>query len=302
MWSVNSSTAYNQIEFKNFQYNGTSTANRMVMESSSNYGNLISFRNYDTSQVERNNLYMNATVSSPYMQLVNYDSSGNQTAKLYLGQTNLSGYFDNNFVFQFSNTGTWIYTAGNSRLSATANTVGFVMDNDLKAYVSSTGRFSCFNGAYSGYGVVSLGVSGGDGPHPVSFGWNGKSLICWVDTNQVWSTSDARMKKNIKAIENDYLEAVGEVELKEFNFNAQPYDPDVLHFGVVAQNIILHLKKHNLSADKLGMVYRVGKPGVEEDELAGTYCVDKEEFLIARVAYDEKRIAALEEKLKEVTA
>ena len=110
------------------------------------------------------------------------------------------------------------------------------------------------------------------------------------------------MKKNIKAIENDYLEAVGEVELKEFNFNAQPYDQDVLHFGVVAQNVILHLKKHNLSADKLGMVYRVGKPGVEEDELAGTYCVDKEEFLIARVAYDEKRIAALEEKLKEVTA
>lgn len=273
--------------------------------------------NYDSSGNLRNRMFMQAGPDDQWTYINNYDSSEVLKGRLYIGSDMTfiaagSAAKDANVRAAPAYTGLFI---GNMPKVAATSTATDLNGEHLHLFggsrahgdsfslgITGDGRVTAFNGANVGYTVVSTGVSGGDGNHPITFGWNSSKLICWVDTNQVWSTSDARAKKNVKTIEDDYLEAVGEVDLKEFNFKTKPYDPDVLHFGVVAQNIILHLKRHNLSADKLGMVYRVGKPGVEEDELAGTYCVDKEEFLIARVAYDEKRIAALEEKLKEVTA
>lgn len=74
--------------------------------------------------------------------------------------------------------------------------------------------------------------------HTYHCGWNGSALSFQVDATWVWSSSDKRLKKNIKAINQDYIDAVGSVDLFQYNLNRQGYSDKPLYFGAMAQDII----------------------------------------------------------------
>lgn len=137
-------------------------------------------------------------------------------------------------------------------------------------------------------------MCGDDTGHKYHCYWNGSALSFQVDVTWVWSSSDRRLKKNIKAINQDYIDAVGSVDLFQYNLNRQGYSDKPLYFGAMAQDIITTLKNKGHFDDELKMIF---KDQVTSDDATLYYGMDYEQFLILRVAYDEQKISKLENQL-----
>lgn len=124
----------------------------------------------------------------------------------------------------------------------------------------------------------------------------------YVDTIYVGyaslSSSDKKTKKSIKPIAQKYKDAVASVDLKSFRFNFKDKvlsgANDLLRFGVIAQDVIKALETKGIEPAESELVDSVGE-GDEE-----RYVINYIPFLIARIAADEDRIKALEDKNTEL--
>lgn len=133
--------------------------------------------------------------------------------------------------------------------------------------------------------------------HTYHCGWNGSALSFQVDTTWVWSSSDRRLKKNIKAINQDYIDAVGSVDLFQYNLNRQGYSDKPLYFGAMAQDIIENLKDKGHADENLDMIFR-NKATSDDDTLY--YGMNYEQFLILRLAGDEQKIDKMQKRINEL--
>ena len=225
---------------------------------------------------------------------------GNGKGDMWLGLSQdkivmkYSNYTDR---FELNSSESIVWHGSNGIKVTNNNGVELYVGNQKRLYIDSNGKVSSFNGLNSGYTIVSTAISGGDGMHSIAFGWSGSSLYCFVDNHNVWSTSDERLKKDIINLEDDYISAIGEVDIKQFRFKVAPYNTNTLHFGVVAQDLRNSLVNHGISLKDIAVTgtFRNG------DDATEYYSVDKEEFLMARMAYNERRIKQLEERIKELS-
>lgn len=133
--------------------------------------------------------------------------------------------------------------------------------------------------------------------HTYHCGWNGSALSFQVDTTWVWSSSDKRLKKNIKAINQDYIDAVGSVDLFQYNLNRQGYSDKPLYFGAMAQDIIENLKDKGHVNEKLDMIFQ-NKATSDDDTLY--YGMNYEQFLILRLAGNEQKIYKMQKHIDEL--
>lgn len=133
--------------------------------------------------------------------------------------------------------------------------------------------------------------------HTYHCGWNGSALSFQVDTTWVWSSSDKRLKKNIKAINQDYIDAVGSVDLFQYNLNRQGYSDKPLYFGTMAQDIIESLKDKGHVDENLDMIFQ-NKATSDDDTLY--YGMNYEQFLILRLAGDEQKIDKMQKHIDEL--
>lgn len=133
--------------------------------------------------------------------------------------------------------------------------------------------------------------------HTYHCGWNGSALSFQVDTTWVWSSSDKRLKKNIKAINQDYIDAVGSVDLFQYNLNRQGYSDKPLYFGAMAQDIIENLKDKGHVDENLDMIFQ-NKATSDDDTLY--YGMNYEQFLILRLAGDEQKIDKMQKRIDEL--
>ena len=131
--------------------------------------------------------------------------------------------------------------------------------------------------------------------HEIYFRWNGASLIARVDITDVWNTSDRRLKDKIANISDDYVDAIGSVEMKEFIFTDPIYDKSIKHFGVIAQDVREALEEKGIDPEEIAV------NGHFERDNEEYYTIEKEEFLMARVAYDEKLIKQQAETISKLT-
>ena len=143
-------------------------------------------------------------------------------------------------------------------------------------------------------GTVMCGDATG---HTYHCGWNGSALSFQVDTTWVWSSSDKHLKKNIKAINQDYIEAVGSVDLFQYNLNRQGYSDKPLYFGAMAQDIIENLKDKGHVNENLDMIFQ-NKATSDDDTLY--YGMNYEQFLILRLAGDEQKIDKMQKRINEL--
>lgn len=127
--------------------------------------------------------------------------------------------------------------------------------------------------------------------------WDDTTLHFQVDTTWVWSSSDKRLKKNIKAINQDYIDAVGSVDLFQYNLNRQGYSDKPLYFGAMAQDIIESLKDKGHVNENLDMIFK-NKATSDDDTLY--YGMNYEQFLILRLAGDEQRIDKMQKRIDEL--
>ncbi len=133
--------------------------------------------------------------------------------------------------------------------------------------------------------------------HTYHCGWNGRALSFQVDTTWVWSSSDKRLKKNIVAINQDYIDAVGSVDLFQYNLNRQGYSDKPLYFGAMAQDIIENLKDKGHVDENLDMISQ-NKATSDDDTLY--YGMNYEQFLILRLAGDEQKIDKMQKRIDEL--
>lgn len=133
--------------------------------------------------------------------------------------------------------------------------------------------------------------------HTYHCGWNGSALSFQVDTTWVWSSSDKRLKKNIKAINQDYIDAVGSVDLFQYNLNRQGYSDKPLYFGAMAQDIIEDLKDKGHADENLNMIF---KNKVTSDDDTLYYGMNYEQFIILRLAGDEQKIDKMQKRIDEL--
>ena len=133
--------------------------------------------------------------------------------------------------------------------------------------------------------------------HTYHCGWNGSALSFQVDTTWVWSSSDKHLKKNIKAINQDYIDAVGSVDLFQYNLNRQGYSDKPLYFGAMAQDIIENLKDKGHVNENLDMIFQ-NKATSDDDTLY--YGMNYEQFLILRLAGDEQKIDKMQKHTDEL--
>lgn len=127
--------------------------------------------------------------------------------------------------------------------------------------------------------------------------WDGSALSFQVDVTWVWSSSDKRLKKNIKAINQDYIDAVGSVNLFQYNLNRQGYSDKPLYFGAMAQDIIENLKDKGHVDENLNMIFQ-NKATSDDDTLY--YGMNYEQFLILRLAGDEQKIDKMQKHIDEL--
>lgn len=133
--------------------------------------------------------------------------------------------------------------------------------------------------------------------HTYHCGWNGSALSFQVDATWVWSSSDKRLKKNIVAINQDYIDAVGSVDLFQYNLNRQGYSDKPLYFGAMAQDIIENLKDKGHVDENLDMIFQ-NKATSDDDTLY--YGMNYEQFLILRLAGDEQKIDKMQKRIDEL--
>lgn len=133
--------------------------------------------------------------------------------------------------------------------------------------------------------------------HAYHCDWDGSALSFQVDVTWVWSSSDKRLKKNIKAINQDYIDAVGSVDLFQYNLNRQGYSDKPLYFGAMAQDIIENLKDKGHVDENLNMIFK-NKATSDDDTLY--YGMNYEQFLILRLAGDEQKIDKMQKRIDEL--
>lgn len=133
--------------------------------------------------------------------------------------------------------------------------------------------------------------------HTYHCDWDDTALWFQVDDAWVWSSSDKRLKKNIKAINQDYIDAVGSVDLFQYNLNRQGYSDKPLYFGAMAQDIIENLKDKGHADENLNMIF---KNKVTSDDDALYYGMNYEQFIILRLAGDEQKIDKMQKRIDEL--
>lgn len=133
--------------------------------------------------------------------------------------------------------------------------------------------------------------------HAYHCDWDGSALSFQVDVTWVWSSSDKRLKKNIKAINQDYIDAVGSVNLFQYNLNRQGYSDKPLYFGAMAQDIIENLEDKGHVDENLDMIF---KNKVTSDDDTLYYGMNYEQFLILRLAGDEQKIDKMQKRIDEL--
>lgn len=133
--------------------------------------------------------------------------------------------------------------------------------------------------------------------HTYHCDWDGSALSFQVDDTWVWSSSDKSLKKNIKAINQDYIDAVGSVNLFQYNLNRQGYSDKPLYFGAMAQDIIENLKDKGHVNENLDMIFK-NKATSDDDTLY--YGMNYEQFLILRLAGDEQKIDKMQKHIDEL--
>lgn len=133
--------------------------------------------------------------------------------------------------------------------------------------------------------------------HTYHCDWDDTTLWFQVDDAWIWSSSDKRLKKNIEAINQDYIDAVSSVDLFQYNLNRQGYSDKPLYFGAMAQDIIENLKDKGHVDENLDMIFQ-NKATSYDDTLY--YGMNYEQFLILRLAGDEQKIDKMQKRIDEL--
>lgn len=150
--------------------------------------------------------------------------------------------------------------------------------------VITSPKFKVLDEGYVMYGTTN------DDYHCI---YSNGQLTFYVNNTNVGTLSDKRLKKEIKNIDKDFINAIKEIETKQFkvvNRNG------LISFGIMAQDLIEIFKKYNKNPFDYEIVQET-KYKDNEDKIY--YAINYEQFLILKTKAQELEIKELQEKDKQ---
>lgn len=136
--------------------------------------------------------------------------------------------------------------------------------------------------------ISQYGVDAGANLSCINFSMSGT----FTYKGQAVTPSDRNLKKNIKPITQKYIDAIGSVELQEYEYK----DEDGIRFGAVAQDVIESFEKEGLDWKESSIV-KSSRLRPEDDEFHG---LNYMEFMIIRLAYDEQIIEKQKQEIDDL--
>lgn len=131
----------------------------------------------------------------------------------------------------------------------------------------------------------------GQNGHRYFLNWTGSQLQFWVDSTNVGTLSDKRLKTNIEDIDDDFIKAIEEIEMKQFKVANRN---GLVSFGILAQDLMEIFKKYN----KNPLDYEiVQETKYKLDDETVYYTINYEQFLILKQKATDKKIEQLQEKV-----
>lgn len=147
----------------------------------------------------------------------------------------------------------------------------------------------------NGQGYIMHGDDGTT--HTYACKWANDGLLHFkVDQSWVGTVSDARLKTDIKNIEDIYLDAVGKTDIMQYRMNVVPYNDDI-NFGVIAQDLRQAFKDSDLPLTGYKLMGVFKQSDTDDTDY---YSVNYEQFMMARIAYDEREIKKLKQQIAEL--
>ena len=137
-------------------------------------------------------------------------------------------------------------------------------------------------------------VYGGEG-HTYHMEWNASSskLEFYVDVTNVGSLSDKRIKTEIKDIDNDFINAIEEIEMKQFKVANRN---GLVSFGILAQDLMEIFEKYNKNPFDYEIVYET-KYRTDDDTVY--YAINYTQFLVLKQKATDVKLKKLEQENKE---
>lgn len=215
---------------------------------------------------------------------------------------NLKDYFDydritilDNIKFYKNQSGSNSFKIGNDSTQYCLMTDdGSMHAHDI--YITSDGNLTNFGGnvnfssipTYQGDKLVY-----GQFGHRYLLSWTGSQLQFWIDSTNVGTLSDKRLKTEIKDIDEDFIKAIKEIEMKQFKVANRG---GLISFGILAQDLIKIFEKYNKNPFDYEIVYETK---YKEDDDTIYYGINYEQFLILKTKAQELEIKLLQEKDKQ---
>lgn len=149
------------------------------------------------------------------------------------------------------------------------------------------------NGNTSQYGYDGFPMIGIDTNHSFYCQWTGGSLYFYVDDTQAGWISDERLKTEIKQVDDKFLDAINELDIKQFKADNRN---GLISFGIIAQELVEVFEKHGINPKDYEILQKV-QYKLSDKELY--YTIEYTQFLILKQLATDRKIQQLEQKDKE---
>lgn len=151
------------------------------------------------------------------------------------------------------------------------------------------GKLNAINGVYKDTtsntsGQVMHGRAAG---HSYQCNWTGSQLDFYVDTTGVGTLSDKRLKKEIKDVHSDLLEAINKCPMKQFKADNRG---GLISFGIIAQDLVENCKEYGIDILDFEILQKKQYKLGDDTEY---YMIDNGQLAILE-------ISALKEQIKEL--
>ena len=144
----------------------------------------------------------------------------------------------------------------------------------------------------AGYLVHGVGTS-----HDYAIDWTSSSTLrFWVDTQNVQTLSDKRLKSEIQDVDMRLVKAIGECktyQYKAFNRGGN------ISVGIMAQELVEKCKKYGVEPMDYELLSQME---FKEDDKTLYYHIEYEQYLVFRCLYLENKMAEMESRLSAIEA
>lgn len=216
-------------------------------------------------------------------------STGNNYMQLTAYNKKTNGDSVSNYFRVFANKdGTHTYSMASPASFREALSLGTLatMSNCNKVTSNGAGNKT------AGYLMHGVGTS-----HDYAIDWTSSSTLrFWVDTQNVQTLSDKRLKSEIQDVDMRLVKAIGECktyQYKAFNRGGN------ISVGIMAQELVEKCKKYGVEPMNYELLSQME---FKEDDKTLYYHIEYEQYLVFRCLYLENKMAEIESRLSAIEA